>query len=104
MHLGAGDMGGRQVTRYWFAVLSLTRIVKVLTANSLHSSVSRHIAHIRHLHRRKHNLFDVRLPTLPMLENQCLTSIAYSEQAGGQGTDRQTERQAKRQADWLTGM
>ena len=38
---------------------------KVFTANSLHSSVSEHSAHIRRLHGRKHNLFDATLPTRP---------------------------------------
>lgn len=38
---------------------------KVLTANSLHSSVSERSAHIRRLHGRKHNLFDATLPTRP---------------------------------------
>lgn len=38
---------------------------KVFTANSLHSSVSERSAHIRHLHGRKHNLFDATLPTRP---------------------------------------
>lgn len=36
---------------------------KDFTANSLHSSVSEHSAHIRRLHGRKHNLFDATLPT-----------------------------------------
>lgn len=65
---------------------------KVFTANSLHSSVSEHSAHIRRLHARKHNLFDATLPThqslLPHWDSQCLTSISYSEQAGRQAVAR----------------